>query len=64
MAINETEICPLCNEREVAIDDMGFLGCQECWDATVSPEIKASIRQHEFDMDLTGQDEEAYYNRD
>jgi hypothetical protein len=58
--ISEIETCPHCKKREATIDDMGFLGCQRCWDTKISLEVKNRMRQHAFDMDGTGQDEEAW----
>ena len=64
MNIYEEELCPYClengEEKVATIDDMGFLGCQDCWDK-VGPTVKARMLQHHFDQDGTGQDEEAYY---
>ena len=41
--------------------DEGRYACEKCWHSTYKSAVEAHERRmHEFDQDLTGQDEEAY----
>ncbi len=59
MKDQEKELCPICKTREIEIDDMGFLGCNECY-KNIPVDVRRRAEERVLDQDGTGQDWEVY----